>query len=132
MSGQVERGSPGLDLALIGDCRVTALMDRYAHLVWLCFLRFDVPVLSRPLAGDEETASREARLMDLADSKAKYPGNTAFVETILTYAHGAQVRVSDFAPRLDRIERTFRSMTGGITNTAVRLSSSWEEARARV
>ncbi len=70
--------------------------------------------------------------MDLADSKAKYPGNTAFVETILTYAHGAQVRVSDFAPRLDRIERTFRSMTGGITNTAVRLSSSWEEARARV
>ena len=127
----MERSSPGLDLALIGDCRVTALMHRNAHIVWLCFLRFDVPVLSKLLAGDEETASREARLMDLADSKAKYPGNTALVETILTYEHGAQVQVSDFALRLDRIERTFRSMTG-ITNTAIRLSSSWEEAWARV
>jgi hypothetical protein len=131
MSGQVQRSSPDLDLALIGDCRVTALIDRYPHIVWLCFPRFDVPVLSRLLAGDEETGSCEASLVDLADSNAKYPGNTAVVEKILTYAHGAQVRARDFAPRLDRFERTFRSITG-ITNTAIRLSSSWEGAWARV
>ena len=34
--------------------------------------------------------------------------NTAIVETILTDAHGAKVRVADFAPRFDRFEREYR------------------------
>ena len=34
--------------------------------------------------------------------------NTAIVETILTDAHGAKVRICDFAPRFQRFEREYR------------------------
>ena len=44
-----------LDLGLIGNCRVAALVDRNARIVWWCFPRFDGdPIFSRLLAGDEE------------------------------------------------------------------------------
>ena len=49
-----ERGH-GLDLALIGNCRVGALVDPRARIVWWCFPRFDSdPIFSHLLAGDEE------------------------------------------------------------------------------
>ena len=98
-----------LDLALIGNCRVAALVDRHARIVWWCFPRFDSdPAFSRLLAGDEEKGFCAVALADLVDSDAKYLRNTAVVETVLTDAHGAQVRVTDFAPRFDRYKRTFR------------------------
>jgi len=91
MSDQVQREFQNLDLALIGNCRVAALVDRYARIVWWRFPRFDSdPVFSRLLAGDEENGFCEVALVDLADSNAKYLRNTAVVETILMDARGAQ------------------------------------------
>src|ERR1700726_3697185 len=44
-----------LDLALIGNCRIAALVNPTGRIVWWCFPRFDSdPVFSRLLAGDEE------------------------------------------------------------------------------
>ncbi len=109
MTDQAQKKFQNLDLALIGNCRVAALVDRHARIVWWCFPRFDSdPVFSRLLAGEEEKGFCEVALADVVDSNAKYLRNTAVVETILTDAHGAQVRVTDFAPRFDRYERTFR------------------------
>ena len=34
--------------------------------------------------------------------------NTAIVETILTDANGAKVRIADFAPNFERFERVYR------------------------
>ena len=44
-----------LDLAVIGNGRIAALLNQQARIVWWCFPRFDGdPVFSRLLAGNEE------------------------------------------------------------------------------
>jgi GH15 family glucan-1,4-alpha-glucosidase len=98
-----------LDLGLIGNCRVAALVDRNARIVWWCFPRFDGdPIFSRLLAGDEEKGFCDVVMADQAESESAYVRNTAVIETILTDSRGAKVRITDFAPRFDRHERTFR------------------------
>jgi GH15 family glucan-1,4-alpha-glucosidase len=98
-----------LDLALIGNCRVGALVDKRARIVWWCYPRFDSdPIFSRLLAGDEEKGFCDIVLADCVETSAQYVRNTAIVETVLTDARGGQVRVTDFAPRFDQFERMFR------------------------
>jgi GH15 family glucan-1,4-alpha-glucosidase len=98
-----------LDLALIGNSCVAALLDRHARLVWWCFPRFDGdPVFSRLLAGDEEKGFCDVVLHGQFSAEARYVRNTAIVETILTAEDGSAIRVTDFAPRFDRYERPFR------------------------
>jgi GH15 family glucan-1,4-alpha-glucosidase len=99
-----------MDFALIGNCQTAALVDRRARIVWWCFPRFDAdPVFSRLLAGDEEKGFCEVALADLAEVTTQYLRNTAVVETILTDTRGGAVRVTDFAPRFDLFERTYRA-----------------------
>ncbi len=98
-----------LDYALIGNCRVAALVDTEARIVWWCTPRFDSdPLFSRLLAGDEEKGFCDVVLADKVESRAAYGRNTAVLETVLTDAAGAAVRITDFAPRFERFERTFR------------------------
>ncbi len=98
-----------LDLALIGNCRVAALVNTSGRIVWWCFPRFDSnPAFSRLLAGDEEKGFTDVVLADLAHTKAAYQRNTAIVETELEDRHGGRVRIRDFAPRFFQYERTFR------------------------
>jgi len=98
-----------LDLALIGNSCVAALVDRQARLVWWCFPRFDSdPVFSRLLAGGEEKGFCDVVLHGQVSAEARYLRNTAIVETILTAQDGSAIRVTDFAPRFDRYERPFR------------------------
>jgi len=102
-------GQQSLDLALIGNCRVAALVNTSGRIVWWCFPRFDSnPAFSRLLAGDEEKGFTDVVLADLAHTKAAYIRNTAIVETELEDRHGGRVRIRDFAPRFFQYERTFR------------------------
>jgi GH15 family glucan-1,4-alpha-glucosidase len=104
----MQPGAQPLDLALIGNCRIAALIDTGGRLVWWCFPRFDSnPAFSRLLAGDEEKGFADVVLADVAHVKASYVRNTAIVETELEDRHGARVRITDFAPRFVRFERTF-------------------------
>src|SRR6202021_1303084 len=62
-----------LDLALIGNCRVAALVNTSGRIVWWCFPRFDSnPAFSRLLAGDEEKGFTDVVLADVAHTKAAY------------------------------------------------------------
>ncbi|MGO4872991.1 MAG: glycoside hydrolase family 15 protein [Roseiarcus sp.] len=98
-----------LDLAVIGNSRIAALVDQRARIVWWCFPRFDSnPIFSRLLAGDDEKGFCEVALADLYEARSQYVRNTALVETILTDSRGAKVRVTDFAPRFERYGRIFR------------------------
>ena len=98
-----------LDLALIGNSCVAAFVDKRARLVWWCFPAFDSdPVFSRLLTGDDEKGFCDVTLHGLKAIESHYVRNTAIVETIMTGAGGAAVRIVDFAPRFDRFERAFR------------------------
>ena len=109
MTPELHTRNQTLDLALIGNSNVAALVDCRARLVWWCFPRFDSdPIFSRLLAGDEEKGFCDVVLAGLEKSESRYVRNTAIVETVLTNEDGAKVRITDFAPRFERYERTFR------------------------
>jgi GH15 family glucan-1,4-alpha-glucosidase len=102
-------GARALDLALIGNCRVAALVNGTGRIVWWCFPEFDSnPVFCRLLAGEEEKGFCDVVVADLVDAKAAYVRNTAILETELEDQRGGRVRVTDFAPRFHRYERIFR------------------------
>ena len=97
-----------LDLAVIGNCRVAALVDRNARVVWWCFPRFDSnPVFSRLIAGDEDKGFCDVQMDSIVATDASYIHNTAIVTTIMRDARGAEIRVTDFMPRFPRFERIF-------------------------
>ncbi len=98
-----------LDLAVIGNNRIAALLDTKARLVWWCFPRFDSdPVFCRLVAGDVEKGFSDVVLAGFVKSESQYVPNTAIVTTLLTAEDGAQVRITDFAPRFRNFERMMR------------------------
>lgn len=98
----------GLDYAVFGNCRIAALSDAKARIVWWCFPKFDGdPVFSRLLAGEEEKGFCDVVLENQVRAVSAYQRNTAILETTLTDAKGNSVRVLDFAPRFIRFERLF-------------------------
>lgn len=98
-----------LDLGLIGNCRVAALVNRQARLVWWCYPNFDGdPAFSRLLAGDEEKGFCDVLLDGMVSSHSEYQPNTAIIRTTLTDASGNAVRITDFAPRFLQYGRYFR------------------------
>jgi GH15 family glucan-1,4-alpha-glucosidase len=99
----------GLDLAVIGNGRTTALVDPGSRLVWWCFPRFDGdPIFCRLLSGNEEKGFSDVVLDDMAEYQSEYVRNTAIVTTVLTDRNGAKVRITDFAPRFRQFGRVFR------------------------
>ena len=98
----------GLDLAVIGNCRHAALLDRDGRIVWWCFPRFDAdPLFSRLLAGNEDKGFCDIQVENAAVSEATYLRNTAILQTTIRDRAGNEVRITDFAPRFKRFERIF-------------------------
>jgi GH15 family glucan-1,4-alpha-glucosidase len=98
-----------LDLAVIGNGRVAALVNTNGRIVWWCTPRFDGdPVFSRLVAGDEEKGFCDVLLDGVVEHQAAYIRNTAIVETVLRDKRGGAVRITDFMPRFGRYERVFR------------------------
>ncbi len=103
---------PSLDLALIGNCTVSALVDPMASIVWCCLPRFDgEPVFNRLLQGPESPSDQGVMAVILdkfVSSQQAYDPNTAVLRTLLTSADGHVVEVTDFAPRYRQNDRIFR------------------------
>lgn len=104
-----------LDLAVIGNCMIAALIDRNAHLVWSCFPRFDGdPVFCSLLDGNGDGEEKEPKglfaidLIHMERCEQAYVENTAILVSRLTDKHGNIVEITDFAPRFARFGRTFR------------------------
>jgi len=109
MTGKRHTHNQNLDLALIGNSCAAAFVDRDARIVWWCFPYFHSdPVFSRLLAGDDEKGFCDVLIAKHAETDSRYVRNTAIVESVLTDADGAKVRITDFAPRFERFERAFR------------------------
>lgn len=104
------RGPGNLQLGLIGNAIVAALIDRMANIVWHCVPRLDGdPVFCRllePQHADDGVMSVELRGCET--SEQHYVDNTAILVTTLAAADGAAIRVTDFAPRFKQYDRIFR------------------------
>ena len=91
--------APSLDLAPIGNCSVSALVDRQGRFVWACAPRVDGdPVFSALMDGtDPEHGFWAVEVEGMAHVHQEYVRNTAVLRTVLTTLDGAAVEVLDFA-----------------------------------
>ena len=103
-----------LDLGVVGNCAVAALIDRDARVVWYCLPRFDGdPVFHSLLGAPKEAPDDGVFVIDLQDhvqSAQRYAANTAVLETELHAKHGS-IRVTDFSPRFLWRDRLFHPQT---------------------
>ena len=106
--------SSNLDLALIGNCQIAALIDARARIVWACLPRPDAdPVFCALLnrdGGDSASGVFAVDLKDAAKFERRYLRNTAIVESVLTDSAGNSLRITDFCPRIRSRGRNFRPM----------------------
>jgi GH15 family glucan-1,4-alpha-glucosidase len=99
-----------LDLAVIGNSIIGALVDRQASIVWACMPRLDGdPVFCNLLKPNNgERGFLDVQLDRLVASTQRYLGNTAILTTTLTDESGAAVEITDFMPRFKQYQRIFR------------------------
>lgn len=102
-----------LDLAVIGNCSFSALIDKQAQVVWSCMPHFDGDsVFCSLVNGDqEENHAKESYgfwdflLTDFEKAEQRYLPNTAVLETRLYDSHGNVMKVIDLAPRYNHYGR---------------------------
>jgi len=111
----IDGGQAGdLDLAPIGNCTVSALIDRSGNYVWACVPRFDSDPVFSNLLSDRNAADLAAEgvwaidLVDQVEARQTYLRNTAVLRTELTDANGASLEIIDFAPRYRHFGRIYR------------------------
>lgn len=103
-----------LDLWPIGNCQVSALIDRAGRFVWGCVPRVDGdPAFSSlldaaPPAGEGARGFWEIDLEDCVETRQHYQRNTAVLVTRHTDIHGNAIEVVDFCPRFRRHGRMYR------------------------
>ncbi len=104
-----------LELALIGNCRISALVNKMGEIVWCCMPRFDSdPVFASLLKSGEKESLNGTYGLDLdgfSHSEQEYQKNTAILKTTLYDQKGSGVVITDFAPRLWQYGRTHRPVT---------------------
>lgn len=100
---------PSLDLAVLGNCEIAALVDTEASIVWCCLPRFDGdPLFHRLVAGGEtERGFFGIDVEDRLSTRRHYVGNTAVLETDIASGSGI-VRVTDHVPRYEHWGRILR------------------------
>jgi hypothetical protein len=99
-----------LDLWPIGNCQVSALVDRAGEMVWACVPRVDGdPLFSSLLGGsDPEQGMWAVDLDGETGTEQSYLRNTPILSTRKTDGVGNAVEIIDFCPRFRRLGRTYR------------------------
>ena len=101
---------PNLDLAPIGNCAISSLIDRQGRHVWSCAPRVDGdPVFSALMDGDDpQHGFWSIELDGQKHVEQAYVRNTPVLRTVLTAEDGAALEIIDFAPRHAKHSRTYR------------------------
>lgn len=95
-----------LELGIIGNGTIAALVSKLGEISWLCLPRFDgEPVFNSLLGGNGRFA---VELAGQYSATHTYHRNTAILETLLEAEDGSAVRITDFAPRFTDRGRMFR------------------------
>ncbi|GAB3550662.1 glycoside hydrolase family 15 protein [Noviherbaspirillum agri] len=108
-----------LDLALVGNSRTSALIDRRAAIVWWCYPYFDSePICCALLQPDEKAGEKTDKQAAVCEEIAveldgatrieqEYERNSAILISRIHDAAGNGVEVIDFAPRFYMHDRMF-------------------------
>jgi GH15 family glucan-1,4-alpha-glucosidase len=100
-----------LDLGLIGNGRIGALIDDGAEIVWNCLPRFDGDPVFCSLLKEHDAGEGfgycAVELIDMVHSTQSYLTNSAVLSTRMTDARGAVVEVTDFSPCFKQYGRMF-------------------------
>jgi GH15 family glucan-1,4-alpha-glucosidase len=110
-----ERAMRNLDLALVGNGRIGALIDADASVVWGCFPQFDgdpafCGLLDEPAPGAAARGIWSIELVDGTHAEQAYVTNTAVLVTRLFDRAGGVVEIVDCAPRFLDFGRLFQPM----------------------
>ena len=131
-----------LDLAPIGNCAISALIDREGRYVWACAPRVDGdPIFSALMDGDDpEHGFWSIEIEGRQRVDQTYVRNTPVLRTVLTAEDGTAVEILDFAPRHVKHARTYRPLAfarivrplKGVPRITMRLrpSAGWGARRA--
>ncbi|HXH04126.1 MAG TPA: glycoside hydrolase family 15 protein [Candidatus Competibacteraceae bacterium] len=98
-----------LNLGMVGNGTVSALIDRSARVVWMCLPQFDGdPAFCALLEPRQEAAGFwSIELEDLAHCEQRYLDNTAILVTRLSDRNGGCVEITDFTPRYRQFGRFY-------------------------
>ncbi len=103
--------NPTIDLAVIGNGNISALLDRSGAIVWMCWPRVDGDPLFCALVDGAKPEDGYFSIRfdeDGSSYEQDYVRNTAIVRTIVTSADGAAAfSIVDFAPRFPQFGRHF-------------------------
>jgi GH15 family glucan-1,4-alpha-glucosidase len=103
-----------LDLGLIGNGTVGALVTPLGEIAWACFPRFDGDPafcsLLRERTGDADFGFLAVELVDVAKDEQEYLANTPILVTRLHDRHGGAIEITDFAPKFRHHGRLFCPM----------------------
>jgi len=103
-----------LDLWPIGNCQVSALIDRAGRFVWACVPRVDGDPAFCSLLDDNAPSAEGARgfweidLEDCVETRQDYLRNTPILVTRHTDSSGNAIELVDFCPRHFRHGRMYR------------------------
>lgn len=127
-----------LDLWLIGNCQVSALIDRAGRLVWACVPRVDGdPLFSALLSGTSGEPGEGFWSVDLegcVSVQQHYSRNTPILVSRHADGMGNAIEVVDFCPRVQRLDRVYRPTAfariirpvAGVPRIRVRLRPTYE------
>ena len=101
--------APSLELGLIGNGTVSALVDERGRFVWGCLPHFAAdPAFCALLQPTEHDGGYlEVDLEGLTAAEQHYLGNTPVLVTTLHASDGSAVEITDFAPRFRRWDRLY-------------------------
>ncbi len=95
-----------LDMALVGNGSIGALIDAHGSVAWCCFPRFDGdPVFCSLLGGDsprDEIGTFAIELEGGVKTEQMYIPDTPILVTRLLDAKGGGVEITDFCPRYEQ------------------------------
>ncbi len=101
-----------LELGVIGNCAISALVDPRGRIAWCCLPRFDGdPVFNSLLNsadGLPDHGSYAVEIENFERSEQAYEPCTAILRTRLFDTSGSAVEITDFAPRFFNRDRVFR------------------------
>lgn len=109
---RLRRQGADLELALVGNGTVGALIDQSGSIVWCCMPRFDSPPVFDALLASADglplDGAMTVEIEGLARAEQAYDAGTAILRTQLWDDRGQGVELVDFAPRFVNRDRMFR------------------------